>query len=229
MLNARLLKLLLAGGCLLALCSGALAHPMSQDKTAPPPKQEEKKPSIKVVRRVDPDYPQAAQDADVSGKVTVEVVVETSGEVSLARIVNGHRLLNQAAIDAARQWRFSNTYDGPVTIQLTFKFGDSDGLASEAEQKADVKPTRKVNAVYPDEAKRKGVQGEVVVAITVNEKGEVTEARAESGAELLRAAAIAAAKQFQFANPLQQTVRATLTFNFVLGDKNSAPPKKPSA
>jgi hypothetical protein len=66
------------------------------------------------------------------------------------------------------------------------------------------------------------------VAITINEKGEVTEAHAESGEQLLRSAAVDAAKQFQFANPLQQTVQATLTFNFVLGEKNSNAPKKPS-
>ena len=226
MISVRLSMLMLIGGCLLALAGGALALPVQQDSSPTPQKQAGKKPAVTVVRRVDPVYPQAAQDAGVSGKVVLEVVVETSGEVSLARVVNGHRLLNQAAIDAAKQWRFSNTYDDAVTIQLTFAFGDEETAAPD--QKKEVKPIRKVEAVYPDEAKRKGIQGEVVVAITINEKGEVTAAHAESGEPLLRRAAIDAAKQFQFANPLQQTVQATLTFNFVLGEKNSTAPKKPS-
>jgi TonB family protein len=165
----------------------------------------------------------------VSGKVVVEVVVETSGEVSQARVLSGHRLLNEAAIDAAKQWRFSNTYEGPVTIQLTFAFGDPDSQPPAPDPKQGVQPTRKVEAVYPDEAKRKGVQGEVVIEITINEKGEVVEAHAQSGEALLRSAAVDAAKQFQFTNPLQQRVQATLTFNFVLGDKKSPPPKKPTA
>lgn len=226
--HVRLSMLLLIGGCLLALSGGALALPVQQGSNPTQQKQDEKKPAVTVVRRVDPVYPQEAQDAGVSGKVVLEVVVETSGEVSLARVVNGHRLLNQAAIDAAKQWRFSNTYDDAVTIQLTFMFGDEEILVPATDEKQGVQPTRKVEAVYPDEAKRKGVQGEVVVAITINEKGDVTEAHAESGEPLLRSAAVDAARQFQFANPLQQTVQAKLTFNFVLGEKNRSAPKKPS-
>lgn len=226
MMYARLSKLLLTAVCWLAVASGALALPVPQDKTAPSPRQEEKKPAITVVRRVNPDYPQEAQDADVSGKVVVEVVVETSGKVSQARAISGHRLLQPAAIAAAKEWRFSNTYDYSVTLQLTFAFGDPDPTPA-PDEKPSVQPTRKVTALYPEEAKGKGIQGEVAVAITINEKGEVVEAAAQSGPELLRRAAVDAAKQFQFANPLQQTVKATLTFNFVLDNKNSTPPKKP--
>ena len=224
MLYVRLSLLLLIGGCWL----GASAAPVPQDSRATTQQRGEKKPSVTVVRKVDPVYPQEAQDAGVSGKVVLEVVVETSGEVSLARVVNGHRLLNQAAIDAAKQWRFTNTYPDAVTLQLTFAFGDEDSQAPATDEKQGVQPTRKVEAVYPDEAKRKGVQGEVVVAVTINEKGDVTEAHAESGETLLRNAAVDAARQFQFANPLRQTVQARLTFNFVLSDKNNSAPKKPT-
>ena len=43
------------------------------------------------------------------------------------------------------------------------------------------------------------------------------EARAVSGNDVLRQAAVDAAKQFRFSNDLRAPVAATLTFNFVLG------------
>jgi len=51
----------------------------------------------------------------------------------------------------------------------------------------------------------------------VNDTGEVTDARAVSGNDMLRQAAIDAAKQFRFSNNVHKPVTATITFNFVLG------------
>nr|AIA11932.1 Gram-negative bacterial tonB protein [uncultured bacterium] len=193
---------------------------------------QEKKPEIKVLEKAGAEYPDEARRAGVEGKVVVEVTVETNGEVSLARVVTGHRLLNQAAIDAAKLWRFSNTYDGPVTLTLTFEFKDSDTPAPQPQKpeqakEGDIKVVHKIDAVYPEEAKRKGVEGNVILEITINEKGEVADARVKSGDELLSKAALDAMKQFRFSNSLQKPVLATMTFNFVLGDKDKTAPKKP--
>jgi TonB family protein len=86
----------------------------------------------------------------------------------------------------------------------------------------------KVDAIYPEEAKRKGVQGEVVLEISIDEKGKVTGARVKSGPEPLHQAAVDAVKQFRFENSLETKVLATVTFNFVLGGKDDREkPKKP--
>ena len=193
------------------------------------PKQE-KKQEVKVLRRVEPIYPDEANRAGVEGKVVVEATVETTGEVSYSRVVTGHRLLNQAALDAIKQWRFSNTYDDPVTLEITFDFHQGTQQTPQPPQSKSedgaVKPVHKVDAIYPEEAKRKGVQGEVVVEITIDENGTVTDAHMKSGPELLRQAAVDAVKQFRFANSLESKVMATITFNFVLGGKDERGKRK---
>ena len=182
-------------------------------------KQQEQ--SLKITHQVAPVYPEEAKRARVEGKVVLDVTVEENGEVSMAKVVNGHQLLQQAAIDAVKQWRFSNPFNDSVTIQLTIAFALKAESAAEKEQTSAQEPALKqvhrVDPVYPEEAKRQGIQGEVAVEIKVNDKGQVTDARAVSGNEMLRQASVDAAKQFRFSNSLRTTVAATLTFNFVLG------------
>jgi TonB family protein len=55
----------------------------------------------------DMTFPQYPPTAAGEGMVLVEVMVETNGNVSGARNVHGPAAFAQAALDAARQWRFS--------------------------------------------------------------------------------------------------------------------------
>lgn len=177
---------LLVGSLLVASAPGEVlaVRLLGASRRQAEPRQEKKR-EVKVLQRVEPIYPDEANRAGVEGKVVVEATVETTGEVSYARIVTGHRLLNQAALDAIKQWRFSNTYDDPVTLEITFDFHQGAQQASQPpESKSEVgsvKPVHKVDAIYPEEAKRKGVQGQVVPEITIDEKGTVTDARVKSG------------------------------------------------
>ena len=176
--------------------------------------------TLKVTHRVAPVYPDEAKRARIEGKVVLDVTVEENGEVSIAKVVNGPKLLQQAAVDAAKQWRFSNPLNASVTIQLTLAFAlkaDSETGKDQTVGKGPLKNTHKVDAVYPEEAKRRGIQGEVAVEIKVDSNGQVTDARAVSGPDTLRQAAADAAKHFRFSNDFNAPVAATLTFNFVLG------------
>jgi TonB family protein len=56
-----------------------------------------------------PIYPQAALDAKISGIVIVEVIIDASGGVRDAKVLRSQPLLDQAALDAVRQWRFTPT------------------------------------------------------------------------------------------------------------------------
>ena len=56
--------------------------------------------------KVAPAYPQTAKNAHVSGVVTVHIVVDEKGSVAAVQSTNGPQLLQQAAADAARRWRF---------------------------------------------------------------------------------------------------------------------------
>ena len=59
-------------------------------------------------------------------------------------------------------------------------------------------PTRQIEAVYPEYAKPFQAEGEVIVLITVDEKGTVDSAQALSGHRVLREAAVFAAKGWKF-------------------------------
>ncbi len=56
-----------------------------------------------------PAYPPIARAARASGKVTVKVVVDEEGKVVAVQAESGHPLLQQAAINAAREARFAPT------------------------------------------------------------------------------------------------------------------------
>ena len=43
---------------------------------------------------------------NISGTVKIEVVVASNGTVKEARVVGGHPVLANAALDAAKKWRF---------------------------------------------------------------------------------------------------------------------------
>jgi len=81
--------------------------------------------SEEMVRRaktkVQPAYPELARKMNISGTVKIEVTVAPNGTVKEARVVGGHPVLANAALEAARKWRFE-----PAPIEsagiIDFKF-----------------------------------------------------------------------------------------------------------
>ena len=57
----------------------------------------------------EPVYPQTARDAGVQGVVILEIVIGEDGAVANARVLRSIPLLDQAALDAVRQWRYEPT------------------------------------------------------------------------------------------------------------------------
>lgn len=66
-----------------------------------------------------PVYPQAARSARAAGIVTVEVVIDGSGKVISAKATSGHSLLQQAAVQAAQQARFTPTLLSGQPVKIT--------------------------------------------------------------------------------------------------------------
>jgi TonB family protein len=58
----------------------------------------------KLLKRVPPVYPEIARQRKVEGAVVVEATTDIYGRVQNVRIINSIRLLDQAAIEAVRQW-----------------------------------------------------------------------------------------------------------------------------
>ena len=73
------------------------------------------------LRKVNPVYPEIARSARVQGVVILELTLDTQGFVTDARILRSIPLLDQAAIDAVRQWQYTPTLlNGvPVPIVMT--------------------------------------------------------------------------------------------------------------
>ena len=72
------------------------------------------------VRSVSPVYPPLALASHVEGRVVLDCVIEESGRVSDVAVLDGNPLLDAAAADAVRQWRYRPTLlNGvPVRVQL---------------------------------------------------------------------------------------------------------------
>jgi protein TonB len=72
----------------------------------------------KIISKVDPVYPPLAKQARVEATVILEVTVNEQGEVASVRVLRSHPLLEQAAIDAVKQWRYSPTLLNGVAVPV---------------------------------------------------------------------------------------------------------------
>jgi protein TonB len=83
------------------------------------------RPPIRI-KDVAPVYPAIAQSARVQGDVVIEATIDEEGKVADARVVKSVPLLDQAALDAVRQWEYRpsllNGVPTPVVMTVTVKF-----------------------------------------------------------------------------------------------------------
>jgi TonB family protein len=77
--------------------------------------------SRKAKSKVQAIYPELARKMNLTGTVKVEVVVLPNGMVKGARVMGGHPVLANAALEAVKKWRFE-----PAAMESTgivdFKF-----------------------------------------------------------------------------------------------------------
>lgn len=79
----------------------------------------------KPIRTVEPVYPAAAQEAGVDGQVFVQVLIGKDGLIKDTKVVRSIPMLDQAAVAAARQWRFIPPLDpngNPMAVWLELHF-----------------------------------------------------------------------------------------------------------
>ena len=80
----------------------------------------------KAISKPAPAYPAMARQARASGTVVVQITVDECGDVESADAVSGHPLLRYAAVEAARNSRFSPTrlsgHPVKVTGTITYNF-----------------------------------------------------------------------------------------------------------
>lgn len=102
----------------------------------PPPAPVESKPvriggnvqAGNLIRQINPVYPPLARQARIQGIVVLEAIISNEGTIRNLRVVSGHPLLTQAALDAVQLWRYRPTLlnGDPVevitTITVNFTF-----------------------------------------------------------------------------------------------------------
>jgi TonB family protein len=75
----------------------------------------------KVKVKVSPSYPEFARKLGLTGTVKLEVVIATNGSVKETKVIGGHPILVQAAVEAVKKWKFEPASE-ESTGTLVFNF-----------------------------------------------------------------------------------------------------------
>ena len=59
-----------------------------------------------LIEKTNPIYPPIAKAARVTGTVVLQATISKTGEVEDLRVVSGPAMLQQAALDAVKTWRY---------------------------------------------------------------------------------------------------------------------------
>ena len=74
-----------------------------------------------LVGKVTPQYPTIAREARVQGTVVLQATISRNGAIEKLRVLSGPPLLQQAALDAVRSWRYQayQLNGQPVAVETT--------------------------------------------------------------------------------------------------------------
>jgi len=144
-----------------------------------------------VITQVNPVYPPDALEKDIEGKVYLKISIDVSGNPTNVEVVkSSDPIFNKSAITAAKNYKFTPALkDGKpvaVSVVIPFKFSLSkekkeNRAAQECYyQNADEMPSiiggmtailKKLT--YPEAAKKKKLEGKVLIKIYVHENGSI--------------------------------------------------------
>jgi TonB family protein len=112
--SLRTMRLWLGGALLAALTTTVVLPPFQAFA------QEEK--ARKLITRVEPTYPEIARRMSITGKVKLSVVIAANGNVRDAKVIGGHPILVNAAMDAVKKWKFEPaSIESSRTVEVTFE------------------------------------------------------------------------------------------------------------
>jgi len=110
-----------AGGVLGGIIGGIGAN------LPPPPKAPQRirvggqVQNARLISQPRPIYPPLAKQARIQGTVHLRAIIAKDGTIQQLEVLSGHPLLVQAAVDAAKQWRYQPTLlnGEPVEVETT--------------------------------------------------------------------------------------------------------------
>jgi protein TonB len=72
----------------------------------------------KKIRDVKPVYPEDAKAAGVQGVVIIEAIIDENGDVRQAKVLRSVPGLDDAAVGAVMQWKFTQTLLNGTPVQV---------------------------------------------------------------------------------------------------------------
>jgi TonB family protein len=99
------------------------------------------KPPVKL-KHVAPVYPAEAQSKRIEGVVILELTIDPAGKVTMVNVLRSIPALDQAAVDAVRQWEFAPTLlngkPTAVTMDVSLTFSLAPGGVVDASRSSSV-------------------------------------------------------------------------------------------
>jgi L-ribulose-5-phosphate 3-epimerase len=186
-------------------------------------------PPPKLIKTVPPRYPERVRAMGIEGTVVIEAVANADGRVISVKTLKGVAALNRFATDAVKKWVYEPlVLDGrrrPIVFTVTMNFS-----VFGRSEKADIeepKLLRQITPVYPEEAIRAGIEGTVVLGVTIGDVGQISEVKVLESVPGLDQAAIHAVKGWQYSGawiggePVHYTT--TVSIKFSLGAVKKRP------
>ncbi len=92
----------------------APGEPSAPDPALGPPG----KANMRLLQRVEPEYPELARQQHIQGPVVLQANVGRDGAVQQLTVISGNSMLATAASDAVRQWRFKPLVQNSRAVQF---------------------------------------------------------------------------------------------------------------
>ncbi len=115
-----LLLAIALGGILAVPCVSGAQQPPEQT----PPSADAATTGVALTKLFPPLYPPLARQARIAGNVKIEVSIRNDGSVESAKVVEGHALLKDSALDSAKKSSFECRVcaQSETTYLLTYSF-----------------------------------------------------------------------------------------------------------
>jgi TonB family protein len=185
-------------------------------------------------------YPEEAKLQHIQGKVALEVTINDDGQVSDYHVLKSdHGLLTEASLrllnappcpaqnllqSAQLRCRSIGLTPGLETVVVDFSLDRPKRLFSSGgplpvagyltQAPADLLVMHYEHALYPEEARKNRLEGDVQIQLEVDGEGEVTDTAILSGPEPLQDVALEAAKKWRFTPPSEAPVEVIVTYHF---------------
>lgn len=175
---------LLGASCLSAEQTQKRIQPQKQDNSVTEVAR------LKLIKSPIIPYPEEAQKKNIEGKVLLGISVDAQGRVSEAKALSGPSELVQSAIESVKRWEFEPPTHAPVVATVEVIYGhpkECPGSISESGEvlSPGVLKGRRITLELEDavgqwsppyfaEDRKSGIAGEMVLSITVDAEGKIT-------------------------------------------------------